>query len=91
VVRDVAAQLGDASHPNSRHIVGVMVESNLVEGNQKLECGAGRKEKLRYGQSVTDACISWDDTERVLQLLAEGVQARRKVFGRGTIGEAKAE
>jgi len=77
VVSDVAAQLSDPSHPNARHITGVMVESNLVEGAQKLVCGPGSKAKLQYGQSVTDACISWTDTETVLELLAKGVQQRR--------------
>jgi len=81
VVEDVAQQLGDASHPNGRHIVGVMVESHLVEGAQKLDCAVGVKDKLKYGQSVTDACIGWSDTEKVLARLAEGVQARRKAFG----------
>jgi 3-deoxy-7-phosphoheptulonate synthase len=79
VIADVAAQLAHEDHPNSIHIVGVMVESNLVEGAQKLECGPGRKQQLKYGQSVTDACIAWDDTEKVLAMLAEGVQARRKL------------
>ena len=79
VVANVAAQLAQQNHPNSKHIVGVMVESNLVEGAQKLECGPGRKQQLKYGQSVTDACIAWDDTEKVLAMLAEGVQARRKI------------
>ena len=82
VVADVAAQLAQQNHPNSKHIVGVMVESNLVEGAQKLECGPGRKQQLKYGQSVTDACIAWDDTEKVLAMLAEGVQARRKIYAK---------
>lgn len=80
VIADVAEQLAASDHPNSRAIVGVMVESNLVEGHQKLECGPGKKAQLKYGQSVTDACISWDETERVLAMLAEAVQARRKVY-----------
>jgi 3-deoxy-7-phosphoheptulonate synthase len=83
VVADVAAQLSQADHPNSRHIVGVMVESNLFEGAQKLVCGPGKKEQLKYGQSVTDACISWADTETVLELLAKGVQQRRNIIAGG--------
>ncbi|MBC8946452.1 MULTISPECIES: 3-deoxy-7-phosphoheptulonate synthase AroG [Xenorhabdus] len=54
-------------------IIGVMVESNLVEGNQSL---AG-DEPLVYGQSVTDACIGWDDTETLLRQLSQAVRARR--------------
>ena len=69
VATDVSGQIagGDAS------IIGVMIESHLVEGNQSLESG----EPLVYGQSVTDACIGWDDTETVLRQLATAVQARR--------------
>lgn len=81
VVADIAEQLSAKDHPNSRAIVGVMVESNLIEGNQKLDCGPGKKAQLKYGQSVTDACIHWADTEQVLSMLAEAVQARRKVHG----------
>lgn len=55
-------------------ITGVMVESHLVEGAQDLE-GA---QPLTYGQSVTDACIGWDDTELLLKNLADAVKARRK-------------
>ncbi len=54
-------------------IVGVMVESHLVEGNQSLESG----EPLTYGKSVTDACIGWDDTDALLRQLAAAVKARR--------------
>ena len=55
-------------------IMGVMIESHLVEGNQSLESG----EPLVYGKSVTDACIGWEDTEVVLRQLADAVKARRK-------------
>lgn len=54
-------------------IVGVMIESHLVEGNQNLESG----EPLVYGKSVTDACIGWDDTDKVLRQLAAAVKQRR--------------
>ncbi|STD42162.1 Phospho-2-dehydro-3-deoxyheptonate aldolase, Phe-sensitive [Edwardsiella tarda] len=53
--------------------MGVMIESNLVEGNQSPDNGA----TLRYGQSVTDACIGWEDSERALRQLAQAVRARR--------------
>jgi 3-deoxy-7-phosphoheptulonate synthase len=55
-------------------IVGVMVESNLVAGRQALD---GRS-ALRYGQSVTDACIDWDSSLAVLSRLAAAVRARRE-------------
>jgi 3-deoxy-7-phosphoheptulonate synthase len=54
-------------------IMGVMIESHLVEGNQNLESG----DPLVYGKSVTDACIGWSDTEAVLRELAEAVKTRR--------------
>lgn len=54
-------------------IIGVMVESHLVEGNQSVESG-----NLVYGQSITDACIGWEDTESLLTQLALAVRARRQ-------------
>ena len=56
-------------------IVGVMVESNLVEGRQDLS----PYKPLTYGQSVTDACINWEDSLKVLDQLAAAVRARRVV------------
>jgi 3-deoxy-7-phosphoheptulonate synthase len=50
-----------------------MVESHLIEGKQDLIEG----KPLVYGQSITDACIGWEDSEKVLSLLAESVRARR--------------
>ncbi|KFD18092.1 MULTISPECIES: 3-deoxy-7-phosphoheptulonate synthase AroG [Tatumella] len=68
VATDVAGQIagGDQS------IMGVMIESHLVEGNQNPDAGT-----LVYGQSVTDACIGWDATAQVLQQLAQAVRDRR--------------
>lgn len=66
----------DVSHQiiaGEQGIVGVMIESHLVEGNQNLESG----EPLVYGKSVTDACIGWDDTDKVLRQLAAAVKQRR--------------
>jgi 3-deoxy-7-phosphoheptulonate synthase len=54
-------------------IVGVMVESHLVEGRQNLE----PEKALTYGQSVTDACLGWEDSLTVLEKLAAAVRARR--------------
>ncbi|TAN52347.1 MAG: 3-deoxy-7-phosphoheptulonate synthase, partial [Betaproteobacteria bacterium] len=69
VARDVAGQLA----AGSRSIVGVMVESNLIEGRQELQPG----KPLRYGQSITDACLGWDDSVGLLQMLAQSVRKRR--------------
>ncbi|MBW7982553.1 3-deoxy-7-phosphoheptulonate synthase AroG [Enterobacillus tribolii] len=65
---DVCRQLATGE----KSIMGVMIESNLVEGNQSLESG----EALVYGKSVTDACIGWQDTETLLRQLAAAVKAR---------------
>lgn len=88
VVRSIAEQCAMPDHATSKHIVGVMIESNLIAGNQKLQCGIGEKEKLTYGQSVTDACIGWEDTEIALAELAAGVRARRKIHSRTTDQQA---
>ncbi|MEK7887398.1 3-deoxy-7-phosphoheptulonate synthase [Burkholderia contaminans] len=66
----VAAQVaaGDA------RIVGVLIESNLIEGRQDLVPGV----PLRYGQSITDACLSFADTTPLLETLAYAVRARRR-------------
>ncbi|MGC4013809.1 MAG: 3-deoxy-7-phosphoheptulonate synthase [Luteolibacter sp.] len=58
----------------SKAVTSVMVESNLIEGNQKL--GKDLTQLVR-GQSVTDACIGWNDTLKVLDAFAEAVRARR--------------
>lgn len=65
----VAAQVA----AGSERIFGVMIESHLVGGRQDQRPDA----PLTYGQSVTDACLSWADTEPVLERLAEAVRARR--------------
>jgi 3-deoxy-7-phosphoheptulonate synthase len=69
VARDVAGQLATGDN----HIFGVMVESHLVEGRQDLKPGC----ELKYGQSITDGCIGWADTEQMLAMLAEAVRVRR--------------
>ncbi len=69
VAGDIAAQLT----AGERSIVGVMLESHLKAGNQK----EAPLEKLEYGKSITDACISFDDTVAVLHELAAAVKKRR--------------
>ncbi|CAK9884488.1 MAG: Phospho-2-dehydro-3-deoxyheptonate aldolase, Phe-sensitive [Candidatus Erwinia impunctatus] len=69
VAEDVSRQIT----AGERAITGIMIESNLVEGNQNIEGG----DPLVYGKSVTDACIGWEDTETVLRQLATAVKARR--------------
>lgn len=69
VAHDVARQLADGED----RIIGVMVESHLKEGRQDLKPGV----ELEYGKSITDACIGWEDSVLVLDVLAEGVRQRR--------------
>ncbi len=59
VLENVIQQVVDGN----TSIVGMMLESNLYEGNQPVNC---KKEELKYGVSVTDKCISWEETERII-------------------------
>lgn len=70
VNQDVCYQL----ESGDMRIFGVMIESNLVEGNQSYSAD----QKPTYGQSITDACVSWDDTVPMLQRLAAAVRTRRE-------------
>ena len=54
-----------------------MVESHLKAGAQKFTPGKDDVASLAYGQSITDACIGWDDSEKVLSILSDAVRARR--------------
>lgn len=89
VARDLASQIAEGQHG----IVGVMIESFLVPGRQELITAAapsgggpapsdggplsGVRDRLVFGQSITDACLGWDETEVVLRELAVAVRARR--------------
>ena len=73
VARNIAGQISGGSE----HIFGVMVESHLKAGAQKFTPGKDDASQLVYGQSITDACIGWDDSEYVLDLLSKAVTARR--------------
>jgi 3-deoxy-7-phosphoheptulonate synthase len=74
VARDVARQVS----AGDKRIMGVMVESHLNEGRQEHTPGKA----LAYGQSITDACLGWDDSVATLKLLAQAVQARRQAKAR---------
>ncbi|KAF9778039.1 hypothetical protein BJ322DRAFT_1131609 [Thelephora terrestris] len=78
VVSDVVKQL--ASPENGGLIMGVMLESNLLEGRQDIP--ASGPAGLKYGQSVTDACISWEQTIPALDALRKGVRDRRETVYR---------
>ncbi len=68
VAEDIAAQLAAGED----HIGSVMIESNIHSGNQKCT-----DSPLKYGVSVTDACVDWEGTLAILDTLAAGVRARR--------------
>ena len=72
---EVSAEIGRQVAAGEQRIVGVMVESHLVEGRQDLKPGMTLA-SLNYGQSITDACIGWDATEEMLALLAEANRSR---------------
>jgi len=78
----VCEGIGRQMAAGDERIVGVMVESHLVGGRQDHAQGTP-VEDLTYGQSVTDACIGWDDSVKVLETLASAVKARRLAKGTG--------
>ena len=80
----VAQVVGDQIREGQDGIVGVMIESNLGAGNQKVpkEGPAG----LKRGVSITDACIDWDTTVETLEQLAEAVRTRRQLKSKQTNG-----
>ncbi|MCY4144797.1 MAG: 3-deoxy-7-phosphoheptulonate synthase [Gammaproteobacteria bacterium] len=72
---DVCGVLCDQIADGEQGIMGTMIESHLIEGNQSIGDGTG----LVYGQSITDACLGWDDTEMCLESLASAVRVRNGV------------
>jgi 3-deoxy-7-phosphoheptulonate synthase len=70
---DVAVDIATQVARGNRSIIGLMLESNLVEGRQNVVPG----EPLTFGQSITDPCISWDNTQPVLEKLADAARQRR--------------
>lgn len=81
VVRDLARQI----EGGERGIVGIMLESFLVGGRQDLRDPAS----LVYGQSITDACLGWDETAAAIEVLAASVRARRGVHAARTNESAR--
>ena len=70
---NVAENIGQQISQGNENIMGVMIESHLVAGRQDIKDG----KKLVYGQSVTDACINWEDSVAVLKNLSDAVKQRR--------------
>ena len=73
VARDIAAQVA----AGGRCVFGVMVESHLQPGAQKFTAGKDDPAQLVYGQSITDACLGWDDSLAALDALSDAVKVRR--------------
>jgi 3-deoxy-7-phosphoheptulonate synthase len=71
---DVASDIATQVARGGQSIFGLMLESNLVEGRQDVVAG----QALTYGKSITDPCISWEDTESLLQELATAARLRRE-------------
>jgi 3-deoxy-7-phosphoheptulonate synthase len=73
VARDIAGQVAGGSH----HVFGLMVESHLSAGAQKFTPGKDDAKALEYGKSITDACLGWNDSLDVLEILSASVLKRR--------------
>jgi 3-deoxy-7-phosphoheptulonate synthase len=74
----VAAVVAEQIAKGETAICGLMIESNIGEGRQDVPpLDQGGKDALKYGVSITDACINWEDTEKVLAVLADSVKQRR--------------
>ena len=73
VARDIAGQVSSGS----KQVFGLMVESHLNPGAQKFTPGKDDASRLEYGKSITDACLSWDDSLATLKVLSKAVEARR--------------
>ena len=81
VARDIAQQISGGS----AHIFGVMLESHLKPGAQKFSAGNDDPTKLIYGQSITDACIGWEDSLTALDVLSKAVQGKRGAVLNGSL------
>jgi len=67
----VVESISDQILNGNENIKGVMIESHLKEGNQKIS------ESLKYGQSITDACMGWEDTVMCLEMLSDAIDKKR--------------
>ncbi len=74
---EVARAIADQVSAGSNSVFGLMVESHLISGSQKFTPGKDDSTALEYGKSITDACLGWDDSLEVLEVLSGAVKARR--------------
>lgn len=75
--KDVAADIAGQIQNGSRQIFGLMIESHIHAGAQKFTPGADNPENLAYAQSITDACLGWEDTASILEQLSQAIAQRR--------------
>jgi 3-deoxy-7-phosphoheptulonate synthase len=78
---EVAQNIADQIAGGSDNVFGVMIESHIQAGAQKFTPGKDSVDGLAYGQSITDACLGWSDSERALEVLSQGVLAARAQKG----------
>lgn len=74
---EVMENIGQQIEEGSDAIFGIMVESHLVGGAQKYTPGVDSPDNITYGQSITDACLSWEETENALDKLAKSIDSRK--------------
>lgn len=75
---DVARDIGQQIASGSKSVFGVMIESHIEAGAQKFTPGKDDVSKLVYGQSITDACLGWDDSVQALDVLSQAVRDARQ-------------
>jgi 3-deoxy-7-phosphoheptulonate synthase len=74
VARDIAGQV----EGGARSVFGVMIESHIEAGAQKFSPGKDDARQLAYGQSITDACLGWSDSQQALEVLSQAVARARQ-------------
>ncbi|MBC7604274.1 MAG: 3-deoxy-7-phosphoheptulonate synthase, partial [Ramlibacter sp.] len=77
---EVAREIGRQVAKGSFAVFGLMVESHLKGGAQKFTPGRDDPAALEYGKSITDACLGWDESLEVLDVLSNAVLARRSLL-----------
>lgn len=85
VVEDLAKRLA----LGEQTVFGMMIESHLHEGRQPFSAGVHSPKGLKYGQSITDACLDWDSTVELLDILSHSVEQRRAHAGSGLQPDAR--
>lgn len=74
---DVVNEIARSVSSGQSHVFALMIESHLKHGAQKMDVGKDSPDALEYGKSITDACLGWEDSADMLQVLADAVEKRR--------------